>query len=179
MPAFGKPTSAASARSFSRSSSHSSSPGKPVSANRGACRVGVAKRLLPRPAKPAARDDRARSGMREVGEQPSLVVEHLCADGDVELGVGARGTVLQRTAAASAAAGLDVLIRAKRRQIAEVVIRDEHDVAARAAVAAVRPSLGNVLLPAKGEAAVAAAARLHVDSDAVVEHQRDSRDASD
>ena len=113
--------------------------------------------------------------MREVREQAFLVVEHLCADGDAELGVGARGAVLQRTAAAAAAARLDALIRAERRQIAEVVIRDEHDVAARTAVAAVRSSLRNVLLAAEREAAVAAATRLHVKSDAVVEHQRTRR----
>ena len=81
LPAFGKPTSAASASSFSRSSSHSSSPGSPVSAKRGACRVGVAKRLLPAAGRAAARDDDARTGMREVGEQPPLVVEDLRPDG--------------------------------------------------------------------------------------------------
>jgi hypothetical protein len=114
--------------------------------------------------------------MREICEQPFLVVEHLRPDRDTELGIGARGTVLQRAAAASAAACLDVLIRPEGRQIAEVVIRDEHDVAARAAVAAVGPSLGNVLLAAEREASVAAATRLDVNSDAVVEHQRISRE---
>jgi hypothetical protein len=52
LPAFGRPTSAASASSFSRSSSHASSPGSPVSANRGVWRVDVAKRRLPRPPLP-------------------------------------------------------------------------------------------------------------------------------
>ncbi len=52
MPAFGSPTSAASATSFSRSSSSASSPGRPVSAKRGVWRVAVAKRAFPRPATP-------------------------------------------------------------------------------------------------------------------------------
>jgi hypothetical protein len=72
-----------------------------------------------------------------------------------------------------------MLIRAERRQIAQIVIGDEHDVAARTAVAAVRPSLGNVLLPAERETAVAAAAGLHVKSDAVVKHQRIRREGFD
>jgi hypothetical protein len=113
--------------------------------------------------------------MSEVGEQPTLFVEHLRPDGDVKLGVGARGTVLQRSAAAAAAARPDVLIRPERRQIAEIVIRDQDDVAARTAVAAVRPAFRNMLLPAERQAAVATAAGLHVKPDAVVEHQRTSR----
>src|SRR5215211_1199310 len=52
LPAFGRPTSAASASSFRRSSKSASSPGSPVSAKRGVCRVGVAKRRLPRPPSP-------------------------------------------------------------------------------------------------------------------------------
>jgi len=52
LPALGSPTSAASASSFRRRSYAASSPGRPVSAKRGARRVGVAKRLLPRPAVP-------------------------------------------------------------------------------------------------------------------------------
>src|SRR5512133_1826765 len=52
LPAFGWPTSAASARSFSRSSRSRCSPGSPTSANRGACRVGDANRRLPRPPAP-------------------------------------------------------------------------------------------------------------------------------
>ena len=49
LPALGSPASAASTTSFRRRSSSSSSPGRPVSAKRGVCRVGVAKRALPRP----------------------------------------------------------------------------------------------------------------------------------
>src|SRR5205814_3947947 len=49
LPALGRPTSAASARSFSLRSKSASSPGEPTSAKRGVWRVGVAKRRLPRP----------------------------------------------------------------------------------------------------------------------------------
>src|SRR6266542_2859518 len=52
LPAFGSPTSAASASSFRRSSYSASSPGRPVSAKRGVWRVDVANRRLPRPPKP-------------------------------------------------------------------------------------------------------------------------------
>src|SRR5206468_12478253 len=102
--------------------------------------------------------------------------EHLRPDRDVQLGHDACGAVLQCAAAAAAATRLDVLMRAERRQIAKAVVRDENNVATGAAVAAVRPSFRDVLLPAEGEAAVAAAARLNMESNAVVEHhQRPSR----
>src|SRR5581483_6670383 len=51
-PAFGNPTSAASASSFRCSSTSRSSPGMPTSANRGTCRVELTKRALPRPPRP-------------------------------------------------------------------------------------------------------------------------------
>ena len=49
LPALGRPTSAASASSFRWSSTSASSPGMPISANRGVWRVGVAKWRFPRP----------------------------------------------------------------------------------------------------------------------------------
>ena len=48
-PAFGSPTSAASASSLSRRSNEAVSPESPVSAKRGVRSVGDAKRLFPRP----------------------------------------------------------------------------------------------------------------------------------
>ena len=52
-PAFGKPRSAASAISLSRSSISPSSPGSPGSAKRGACRVGRGEALVAAPARAA------------------------------------------------------------------------------------------------------------------------------
>ena len=47
-----KPTRPTSARSFSSRITSCSSPGSPALANRGSCRVGVAKCLLPQPPRP-------------------------------------------------------------------------------------------------------------------------------
>src|SRR5262245_9871481 len=60
--------------------------------------------------------------------------------------------------------------RAKRREIAEVGVCHQDDVAARPAVTAVRPALRHVLLAPQVDAAVAAAPRLHLDAGAVLEH---------
>ena len=59
-------------------------------------------------------------------------------------------------------------LRRKRLEIAQRVVAHEHDVAAAAAVAAVRPALGHVRLAAEAEAAVAAAAGLDVDACAIL-----------
>ena len=59
LPAFGSPTRPTSASSRRRSSSHPASPASPRSAKRGAWRVGVVKRLFPRPPAAAARDEHA------------------------------------------------------------------------------------------------------------------------
>ena len=117
--------------------------------------------------------------MRQVGEQLPVLVEDLRADGNAQLGVLTGRTVLQRAAAAAATLGLDALVRPEAGEVAQVGVGDEHDVAAGAAVAAVGPALGNVLLATEREAAVAAPPRLHVDAGAIVEHQRPSRKASD
>ena len=69
-----------------------------------------------------------------------------------------------------AALGLEAVLPGEEAQVAQVGVGDEDDVAALAAVAAVGPALGHVLLPPEAQAAVAAAAALHVDARAVVEH---------
>ena len=61
-------------------------------------------------------------------------------------------------------------LRAEGREIAQIGVGNEDDVAAAAAVAAVRPALGHELLAPEAEAAVAAAARLDANADAIVEH---------
>ena len=162
LPAFGSPTSAASASSLSRRSNVASSPGSPVSAKRGARRVGDAKRLLPRPGRPAACRDHARSGRSEIRDQLLVLVEHLRPDGDTKLDRLARRPVLQRAAAGLAATCLVAPLHTKRGQIAQVWVRDENDVASRPAVATVGATLRDVLLTAEVQAPVAAAARLDV-----------------
>ena len=79
--------------------------------------------------------------------------------------------MLAAAAARAALAGLEPVARAESRQVAQVGVGDEHDVAAGAAVAAVRPALGHVLLAPEAERPVAAAPGLHVDAGAVVEHR--------
>ena len=82
LPAFGSPASAASATSFSRRSSAQLSPGRPVSAKRGACRVGVANRALPRPPHPPRRDDDAQAGCARSATSAPSSVAHLRPDRD-------------------------------------------------------------------------------------------------
>ena len=62
LPALGRPTSAASARSLRRSSISRSSPGRPTSAKRGVWRLGPAKCLLPRPPLPPSATTTRASG---------------------------------------------------------------------------------------------------------------------
>ena len=170
MPAFGSPTSAASATSFRRRSSCASSPGSPVSAKRGVWRVGVAKWRLPRPPAAAARDDDPRAGSGQVGDDLSVGVEHLRPHRHAQLDVGTVGAVLAAPAARLPARGLEDPLRAEGREIAEVGIGDQDHVAAAAAVAAVGTTLRHVLLAAKAEAAVPAAARNHLDLRPIVKH---------
>src|SRR6266542_4422287 len=110
--------------------------------------------------------------MREVGEQLLVLVEDLRADGDAQDCVLPRRPVLQSAASIAATFGLDVLVRPEPRQLAQVRVRHEHDVAAGAAVAAVGAALRDVLLPPERKPPVTAPAGLHVDAGAVVEHRR-------
>src|SRR5207302_11144306 len=82
----------------------------------------------------------------------------------------ARCAVLQRTAAGPAVPGPKPAPCPKRREVAQVGIGNQDDVAAGAAVASVRAALRDMLLAAEVQAAVAAATRLHADAGAVVEH---------
>ena len=77
LPAFGRPTRPTSASSFRRSSSVASSPARPRSANRGACRVEVANRLLPPPPlPPRATTTRAPGGGEIEADAAREVLDH-------------------------------------------------------------------------------------------------------
>src|SRR5205085_10533951 len=116
-------------------------------------------------------DDDARAWRRQIGDQLLVLVEDLRADGNADLGRLARGAVLERAAPRLTAAGLERLARAERREVAEIRVGDEHDVAAGAPVTAVGPPFRHVLLAPEVQAAVAAATRLNADAGAVMEHR--------
>ena len=122
----------------------------------------------------AAGEDDARVRTREVGDQLALGAVRLRPDRDRELDRGAVGAVLARAAARLAAAGLELRLRAERGEVAQAGVGDEDDVAAAAAVAAVGPALGHVLLAPEAQASVAAAARQHLDAGAIVEQEAPS-----
>ena len=88
---------------------------------------------------PGEHDARAR--MREVGDQ-LVAVANLRSDRDAELDVGAVRAVLAGAAAVATLRSLDQSTALERGQVAQRRVRDEHDVAAPAAVAAVGPPFG-------------------------------------
>ena len=77
--------------------------------------------------------------------------------------------------AVSAARSAEVTLSAEVREVAQVSIRLEDDVATVPPVTAVRPALRHVLLTAEADCTVAAAARLDVDACAIREHGRRGR----
>ena len=74
--------------------------------------------------------------------------------------------------AVTAALGFMLGVEAEVQQRILVLVGDQVDVAAAAAIAAARPSARDELLPPERQAAIAAVARLHVDSDFVDEHRK-------
>ena len=141
--------------------------------------LGVARRLprrrrevrVPAPAPTAACDDDPRLVLAQVGDERAVVGVVTCVPtGTVEHDVVAVGAVLARAAAVAAALRVEDRLGAERREVAQVRVGDDDDVAAAAAVAAVRPAFGHELLAAEAEAAVTAAARLDADACAIVEH---------
>ncbi len=139
--------------------------------------LGEARRLAGRrreagvaaPAKTATRHHHARSSTLQVGHEAPVRIERLRPDRHSELDHLAVGAVFARSTPVPAALRRIHALRAKRTEVAKPRIGDENDVAAPAAVAAVRPSLRHVLLAPETEAAVAAAAGSNVDARAVVE----------
>jgi hypothetical protein len=118
----------------------------------------------------AAREHGSRAGCREVGDQLLLLVENLRPHGHAQLDIRAGRPVPAVAASRAALAPLEPLLRPERRQVAQVGVCDQHDVAAGPAVAAVRPALGHVLLAPKAERSVPASPGLHVNAGPVVEH---------
>ena len=108
--------------------------------------------------------------MCQVREQPALVVEHLRADRDGELDVLAVGAVLVSALPVHAALGLEAALAREEREVAQVWVHRDDDVAALAPVTTVRTALRHVLLPPEAETAVASATATHFDARPVVEH---------
>ena len=135
---------------------------RPRSASRGAWRVALAKRLLPRPPAPPRGHDGALARRHEV-EAGAVEAVDLRARGHAHDLLGPVGAVALGALAVAAAAGLDVHVLAEALQVAQRVVADHDHVAAAAAVAAVGSALGDVGLAPEADAAVAAAPGAHVD----------------
>ena len=133
-------------------------------ASRGARLVADLKRLLPRPPCAAARQEHGLLRLGQVGDQRLAVLgEDLGAERQGELDVGAVRARALLAHAVGAAARPEVLPVAVVDQGVELGSDPRDDMAAAAAVAAVRPAARDVLLAPEADAAVAAVAGAHVD----------------
>ena len=142
----------------------------PVSAKRGAWRVGEAKRWLPRPPAPPSRHDRARARAREVGQDRAPPRRTPASRRGRASSTSRRRRRACSRRARAAAAGPEPSAALERAQVAQVGVGDEHDVAA-AARRRRRPVRPWARASRAGTTrAVAAAARRHVDAGPVVEH---------
>ena len=115
--------------------------------------------------------DEPRARPVEVGNELAALVEELRADRELEHDRGAVGTVLAGAAPVAAALGLERDPSAQHGEIAQIGVRDDDDVAAPAAVTAIGPTLGDELLPAEAQPAVAATTGADSDAGAIVEHR--------
>src|SRR5437588_756189 len=88
-------------------------------------------------ARAAAAEHGLGAGVHEIDDEVAVGVVHLRTDRNRELDAFAVGPVLAGAAAVAAAATLEQALAAKAREIAQIRVGDEHDVAAAAAVAAV------------------------------------------
>ena len=133
----------------------------------GAARRAVGRALEIRVAEAAvaaARDHDALAHVREVGEERlAVLLVDLRAGRHLHHHVGAVGAVAVLAHAAAAVLGLEVLLVAVVDQRVEAVDRLDHDVAALAAVAAVRPAELDEFLAPERHAAVAAVAGADID----------------
>ena len=171
LPAFGRPTSPTSARSFSLRSSQRSSPGRPLLGEarrlpRRALEAGVAAAAVA-----AAGDDQLLALDREVADQAPSVVAHLGArpaPGRGRLRRWRRGGARRCPCPPAAARTWGRVVEGV--EVAHLARGDEHDVAAASAVTAVGSAARDVLLAAEADAAVAAASAAHTDPGPVGEH---------
>ena len=171
LPALGSPTRPTSARSFRCSSTAPSSPGTPALGEPGRLADGRLEARVAPPAAAAARDRDLLARADEVEARP-VPARHLRAgrhghDERVAVAAVALGAL-----AVPAPLGAEVDAAPEALEVAQVVVAAQEDVAAAAAVAAVRAALGHVRLAPEREGAVAARAGAHLDPGAVVEHRR-------
>src|SRR5207244_10562619 len=82
------------------------------------------------------------AGVHKIDDEVSVGVEDLRADRDGELDARAGGAVLAGAAAVAAAAALERALAAKAREVSQIRVGDEHDVAAAAAVTPAGPAFG-------------------------------------
>jgi hypothetical protein len=118
----------------------------------------------------AAGDDDAATHMREVGDKEAVLVDDLRAHGNTQLGITTGCPVLTGAASMTSSTTREQAPGPEAREVAQIGVGEKDDVASVAAVAAVGPSLRNVLLPPEAQRAVAPAARPHCNAGAVVEH---------
>jgi len=105
----------------------------------------------------ALRQDDARAGRDEVGDQISVRYPGLCSDRNLKLDRLTVRAVLASAPPGPTASGLEPRPGTESREVAQVAARDEDDVTAAAAVTAVWPAPRDVLLTAEREPAVATA----------------------
>ena len=171
-PAFGKPTSAASASSLTSSRSQSSSPYSPCSAKLGrAARVRQEARV-PSPAAAAVRGEPPVAVVDEVGEELAVACPHdrALGDGDDEVFAARAVLLLAGTVLARRRTSVRMITEGEQRR--DVAIGQEVHVATRAAVAAAGAALGRVRLAAERDRARAAIAATHIDLNLVDEVAR-------
>ena len=120
-------------------------------------------------APPAAGDHDARAGMREVAHERAVLGEHLRADGHGHLERRPVAAALVRALAGLAGRRADVRVVPQRRQVAQVGVGVQDDVAAATAVAAGRAAARDELLPPERDRPVAATSGFDVDRGAVRE----------
>ena len=147
----GSPTSPTSASSFSRSSIQPSSPVVPCSANRGACRTEVAKRLFPWPPRPpCATTARCPASTRSIGAPVDGL--RLGARRHQDLPVLPPSPVPVRPLPCRPRSSPEVLAPAQSTQIPPRRIADEHHIPPMPTIATIGPAPGHMSLPPKAHA---------------------------